>query len=170
MQLSAGKARIGVQLIDALSGERVWSETLERESDDIFELQDDISAFAAATLGEAVLEEHARAIAQKADADLDAYEMLVRGLRHLHRVNPQDNQVARRYFEQVFAMGPDHYFPTICLCWTYALETINGWPRSRDDALDYSLALIRNVLRQHERSAHAHRLMARLLLTDGNHD
>ena len=105
VQLAAGKARVGVQLIDAGSGERVWSETLERESDDIFALQDDISAFVAATLGEAVLEEHARAIAQKADADLDAYEMLVRGLRHLHRVNPQDNQVARGYFEQVLAMG-----------------------------------------------------------------
>lgn len=170
VQLAAGKARIGVHLIDAGTGERVWSETLDRDSDDVFALQDDIAAFVASTLGEAVVEEHARAIAQKEDAALDAYEMTVRGLHHLHRVNPQDNQVARGYFEQVLAMGPDHYLPTICLCWTYALELINGWPSSRDDALDYSKALIRDVLRSHERSAHAHRLMGRLLLAGGDHD
>lgn len=63
VQLASGKARIGVQLIDARSGERVWSETLDKDSDDVFSLQDDISAFVASTLGEAVGEEQARAIA-----------------------------------------------------------------------------------------------------------
>ena len=67
-------------------------------------------------------------------------------------------------------MGADHYLPTICLCWTYSLELTNGWRSSREDALDYSLDLVRNVLRRHERSAHAHRLMARLLQSSGDYD
>jgi tetratricopeptide (TPR) repeat protein len=164
-----GKARIGVQLIDVASGERVWSETLDRSLDDVFALQDDITAFVASTLGEAVGEEQARVIAHKATADINGYELLMRGVQHLHRLSADNNQVARDCFERVLAEKPDHYFPAICLCWTYAAALINGWPPSREDALDYALGLLRDVLKSHDRSAHAHRLMGRLQLIAGDH-
>jgi adenylate cyclase len=170
VQLALGKARIGVWLVDAASGERVWSETLDRGLEDVFALQDDITAFVASTMGEAVGEEQARAIAHKADADLNAYETMVRGIQHLHRANPEDNRIARGYFEKVLASRPNHYFPGLCLCWTYALELINGWPSPRDDALEYSLSLTRDMLRRHDRSAHLHRLVGRLLLLAGDHE
>lgn len=170
VQLALDKARIGVQLVDVASGERVWSETLDRSLEDVFALQDDITAFVASTLGEAVGEEQARAIAHKADAELNAYETMVRGLQHLHRINPEDNRIARGYLEKAVSMKPDHYFPVACLCWTYAVDLINGWPLPRDDALDYSLSLVRDMLRRHDRSAHAHRLLGRLLLLTGDYD
>lgn len=62
LQLAMGKARTGVQLIDATSGTRVWAETLDREAADVFALQDEITALVASTLGEAVGEEQARVI------------------------------------------------------------------------------------------------------------
>ena len=170
VQLALGKARIGVQLIDVARGERVWSETLDRSLDDVFALQDDITAFVASTMGEAVSEEQARAIVGKEDSALDAYETMVRGIQHLHRVNPEDNRTARDYFEKVMALKPDHHFPTLCLCWTYVIELINGWSSPREDALDYSLGLVRDLLRRNDRSAHLHRLMGRLLLLAGDHD
>jgi adenylate cyclase len=170
VQLALGKARIGVQLIEVTSGRRVWSQTLDRGLDDVFALQDDITAFVASTMGEAVGEEQARAIAHKTPDDLRGFETVVRGIQHLHRVNPEDNQVARRYFEKAIAQNPGQYFPELCLGWTYAIELANGWLPSRDDALDYALGLIGDLLRRHERSAHAHRLMSRLLLLAGNHD
>jgi adenylate cyclase len=170
LQLAMGKARIGVQLIDVASGERVWSETLDRSLDDVFALQDDITAFVASTLGEAVGEEQARVIAHKATADLSGYELLVHGIQHLHRVSADNNLIARECFERVLAEKPEHYLPTISLCWTYAVELANGWPPSRADALDYSLGVLRDVLKSHDRSAHAHRLMGRLLLIAGEHE
>ncbi len=170
VQLALGKARIGVQLIEAANRERVWSETLDRGLEDVFALQDDITAYVASTMGEAVGEEQARAIAQKPDAALTAYELMVRGIQHLHRLNPEDNQVARGYFETVIARKPDHFFPTLCLCWTHVTELANGWPSARADALEYNTSLIRALLRRHDRSAHLHRIMSRLHLLAGDHD
>ena len=170
LQIAVGKARIGVQLIDASSGQRVWSETLDRSLDDVFALQDDITAIVASTVGEAVGEEQARAVANKATADLNAHELNVRGLQLLHRMNPEDNQLARGFFEQVLALVPNQPFPAICLGWTYSIELQNGWPSPRDDALDYCLGLLRDILRRDDRSAGAHRLMSRLLLLAGDHD
>jgi TolB-like protein/Flp pilus assembly protein TadD len=170
LQLGAGRARIGVQLIDVEQGERVWSETKDYELDDVFALQDDITAFVASTLGEAVGEEQARAIAHKTAGELDIYELSVRGIQHLHRVNPEDNRIARNLFEQAVERAPGRYFPVLCLCWTYAVELINGWPSPRDDALEYCLDLMRDILRRHDRSAQAHRLMGRLLIIAGDQD
>jgi TolB-like protein/Flp pilus assembly protein TadD len=170
LQLGAGRARIGVQLIDVAQGERVWSETKDYELEDVFALQDDITAFVASTLGEAVGEEQARAIAQKTTGELSSYEVLVRGIQHLHRANPEDNRIARGLFEQALDRAPDHYFPTLCLCWTYAVELINGWPSPREDAIEYCLGLLRDILRRHDRSAQAHRLMGRLLIIAGDQE
>ena len=110
LQIAMGKARIGVQLIDVDRGQRVWSETFDRSLDDVFALQDDIAAFVASTLGEAVGDEQARAIADKSTADLDTYELNIRGLEHLHRMNPDDLQKARALFEQALAAAPDQHF------------------------------------------------------------
>ncbi len=167
LQIALGKARIGVQLVDVANGERVWSEKLDRSLDDVFALQDDITDFVASTMGEAVGEEQARAISDKPDAELTAYELMVRGMQHLHRVNAEDNRIARSYFERLLERKPNHYFPTLCLCWTYAIESFGGWP-TRPDPLGHAMGLLRPLLRQHDRSAHLHRLMARLCLQSGD--
>ena len=68
LQLASAKVRIGVQLVEASSGRRVWSETFDRDALDVFALQDEITAIVASTLGEAVGEEQAKAIADMPDS------------------------------------------------------------------------------------------------------
>jgi adenylate cyclase len=169
LQIALGKVRVGVQLVDALSGRRVWSETVDRSTDDIFALQDDVTAFVASTVGEAVGEEQARAMADLPDAALDPYQLLLRGQQRLHRMTPEDVGVARELFERALRLAPDAYYLTIFLCWTCASTLANGWPSPRPDALDRCLALMRDVLHHHDRSAQAHRLMARLVSLRGDH-
>lgn len=152
------------------SGQRVWSETLDRSSDDAFALQDDIAAFVASTLGEAVETEQARAIANKDTADLNTYELDIRGLEHLHRMNPKDIQVAREFFELALTAAPDRYLLVIRLCWTYVIELMHGWPSPRANALDYCTGLVRDILRRYDLSAEAHRIMSRLLQLSDDHD
>ncbi len=169
LQLASAKVRIGVQLVDAASGRRVWSETLDRDALDVFALQDEVTAIVASTAGEAVGEEQAKAIADKPDSALDAYQRMVRGLQHLHRLTPADVAQARGHFERALELAPEQYFLTLCLCWTYAAELGSGWPSPRADALEHCLALMGDVVRRHDRSAHAHRLMARLAALQGDY-
>ena len=169
LQLASAKVRIGVQLVEASSGRRVWSETFDRDARDVFALQDEITAIVASTLGEAVGEEQAKAIADMPDSALDAYQSMLRGLQHLHRLTRADVALARGHFERAVALAPEQYFPTLCLCWTYAAELGNGWPSPRADALDHCLAVVGDVVRRHDRSAQAHRLMARLAALQGDY-
>jgi adenylate cyclase len=170
VQIAGKKVRIGVQLVDVESGRRVWSETLNRGFEDVFELQDDITAFVASTLGDAVGEEQAKASAHKPTPELTLDEFMIRGIQLLHRGARKTNEAARRIFETVVETDPDSMLPTLCLSWTHAVAVEQGWPLARPDALDHALQLARDLMRRHPRSAHVHRLSSRILFTAGDHD
>ncbi|MEM7068304.1 MAG: adenylate/guanylate cyclase domain-containing protein [Pseudomonadota bacterium] len=169
IQLALQKIRIGVQLVEVSSGQRVWSDTLDRSLDDVFELQDDITAYVASTMSDAVGEEQAKAILGKSDSELTPHEKIVRGLQLLHRVNSDDNKAARKLFESVLWSDPYGMFPKLCLCWTYAVDLQIGWTLSREDALEYSIAEMLDLMRRYPRSAHLHRLMSRLRFFEGDY-
>lgn len=169
LQASGDLARIRVQLINVASGQRAWSESLDRSAADTFALEDDIAAFVGSTLGEAVERELARAISHKSDAEMTPYETYVRALEHLHRINPDDNAIARKMMERLLASGADDFRAPLVLCWTYAIEIINGWPPSREERLPYCFDMIGDILRKNDRSPGLHRLMGRLFALAGDH-
>ena len=170
VQVRGKRVRIGVQLVDVESGRRVWSETLNRGFEDLFDLQDDITAFVASTLGDAIGEEQAKASANKQTSDLTLDDLMIRGIQLLHRGAREDNDAARAIFEEVSEADPEGMLPTCCLAWTHMIAIYHGWPLARPDALEYALKLARGLMRRHPRSAHVHRLISFILFTSGDHD
>nr|HEX4316076.1 protein kinase [Kofleriaceae bacterium] len=76
---AGNRMRITVQLVDVASGRQVWAERYDRETDDIFSVQDEIAARTAATLSIAMTDEARRAWRQRGTQDLAAYEAYLRG-------------------------------------------------------------------------------------------
>ncbi len=169
VQAYAGRARIRAQLTDAVSGQRLWSDTFDRSAEDTFALEDDIAALVGSTLGEAVEVELARAVEHKSEDELTPFETYVRANEHLHRLNPKDNAIARAMLERLLANGPTYFRVPLLLCWTYVIEITHGWPPTRKNRLDHCFALTTDTLRAHDRSPGIHRLMSRLFALAGNH-
>ena len=76
---AGSRLRITVQLVDVASGRQVWAERYDRETDDVFAVQDEIAARTAATLSTAMTEEARRAWRLRGTQDLAAYEAYLRG-------------------------------------------------------------------------------------------
>jgi TolB-like protein len=78
---SGNKVRITAQLIEAAGDRHLWSETYDRELDDIFAIQDEISlAIVAALKGHLALEDHSAALVEnRQTSDTEAYEAYLRG-------------------------------------------------------------------------------------------
>ncbi|HSM11087.1 MAG TPA: hypothetical protein VK827_05925, partial [Lysobacter sp.] len=104
---SGNRVRITAQLIDALNDRHLWSETYDRELDDIFAIQDEIAnAIVAAlrgTLGSGDVE---RAVTVRADTgNLDAYQRYLKARELFIARTDLDESV--RLFEEVVAMDPE---------------------------------------------------------------
>jgi len=81
----AGKRiRITAQLIDADSGFHMWSETFDRELEDIFAVQDEIARSIVDALEITLSPKQERAIEKAPTADVNAYDCYLRGRRFLH--------------------------------------------------------------------------------------
>jgi TolB-like protein/cytochrome c-type biogenesis protein CcmH/NrfG len=100
----AGRVRINVQLIDAISGGHMWAERFDRSLDDVFNVQDEVTAkIVEALVGRLTA---AQIPQRKRPANLEAYDLCVRG-RTLYFQSPQAGREARLMFERAIALDPE---------------------------------------------------------------
>jgi adenylate cyclase len=72
---AGGRVRISAQLVDGSSNDHVWAERYDRDLDDIFALQDEISAAIVQALKLRLLPEEKKAIAQRGTENVEAYDL-----------------------------------------------------------------------------------------------
>jgi TolB-like protein len=104
---SGNRVRITAQLIDALEDRHLWSETYDRELDDIFAIQDEIAnAIVAALRGTLGVDETPRVVMVRADTEnLDAYQLYLKARELFITRTSLDESV--RLSEEVVALDPD---------------------------------------------------------------
>ena len=100
------RLRINAQLIDARDGYHVWSERYDRVLEDIFEIQDDISHTILDKLKLQLEGGIKQPAVERYTADVDAYNLYLKGRHHLHKRTPEGFRKAAEYFEQVVEKDP----------------------------------------------------------------
>ena len=104
---AGNRVRITAQLIDATSGTHLWADRFDGALDDVFDLQDQITEqIVVAVEPEIGVRERERA-RRKPPENLDAWELLQRGLSHLYRFNKADHTEAIRLFREAIALDPE---------------------------------------------------------------
>jgi adenylate cyclase len=72
---AGGRVRITAQLVDGATGGHIWAERYDRDLNDIFALQDEISQAIVAALKLKLLPEEKKAIEQRGTTDPEAYKL-----------------------------------------------------------------------------------------------
>jgi tetratricopeptide (TPR) repeat protein len=126
--------RISAQLIDATTGAHVWAERYDRELEDIFTVQYEITE---AIVGSGAPElrrfERDRA-ARKKPQDLDAWDRVQRGFWHFYQFTREDNTKARSLFESAADIDPHLSTAFTGLAWTYVADITYQWTDSPSEA------------------------------------
>ena len=93
------RVRITVQLIDVGRDEHLWSQRYDREMDDIFAVQDEISRSVATALRLEFLGGAKAPIVERGTSNLDAYDAYLLGRFHWNKRTATDLQFAASHFE-----------------------------------------------------------------------
>ena len=105
---SGNRVRITVQLIDALDGHHLWAERYDRDLEDIFEIQDELTQAIVSILPgrvEAAAQERAE---RKPTESMAAYECVLAGKRLHHRSTPDDNIRAQEMMDRAIELDPQY--------------------------------------------------------------
>lgn len=101
------RVRINAQLIDAQSGMHLWAERYDRDFEDILNLQDEVIGTIVQALAVKLTPAEAGSLAQKRTVNADAYDLLLRGNEYRNRFTPEDNAIAREFYQQALELDPE---------------------------------------------------------------
>jgi adenylate cyclase len=94
------RVRVTAQLIDAETGHHVWAEKYDREFQDIFALQDELTQKIAGTVAPALESAEHRQSMSKPPTNLNAWDCFLRGMSYIYEYTEEANEQAREMFER----------------------------------------------------------------------
>ncbi len=100
---AAGRVRINAQLVDAVSGNHLWAERFDRSLDDIFAVQDEVTA----KIMEALLGRLRAPPPRNRPKNLEAYDLCVRA-RKLMDDTPQSAREAHLMLTRAVSLDPEY--------------------------------------------------------------
>jgi TolB-like protein/Tfp pilus assembly protein PilF len=165
------RVRINVELIDAHSGHCRWTEHYNRESRDIFEVQDDISQTIVARIEPEIgVEERRRISSAVGTRNLGAWEYYHLGISHFFKFTCPDNNKALDFLQKSRDLDPD--LGEAHAWWAYArvLGTVNCDTDPSPALLDGALAATSRALEIDDENAVFYALRARVQLARGEYE
>lgn len=130
VQRAGDRIRITAQLIDSSTDYHVWSENYDRDLEDIFALQDEITLKLIGIMQiKLTMGEQAR-LWKVGTTNIQAYDKLVRGGECFLRTNEKDNKQARQFFKEAINLDKAFAMPYAMLGFTHMLDLVFKWSKS----------------------------------------
>ena len=104
---SGDRLRITAQLINVAHDYHLWSERYDRESKDVFAIQDEIAHSVTEALKVTLSTTEQRAIQRVLTRNVEAYDYFLRGRKHMYRWGVRNFELARRMFIRSVEIDPD---------------------------------------------------------------
>jgi TolB-like protein len=130
------RVRITAQPIDATTGAHLWADQFDGILDDIFELQDRVTASIVGAMSPKVEQAEIERARRKPTGNLDAYDYYLRGLASAHQMTPDRVSDALRLLTRASELDPDFAAPQGFVAFCYYVRKMNGWTIDRVEETD----------------------------------
>jgi adenylate cyclase len=166
---AGGRVRITAQLQSA-GGHSIWAERYDRDIQDVFAVQDEITHHIVAALDVKLVRGEHASLCRRALRTPQALDAYYRGLDYLNRITKEANQQAAASFEEVIRLEPESPLGHLGAAWTQLSAARYGWAESAPAALGQAARLASRSLERDEGCANAHALIGYYHLLGGDHE
>ena len=101
---SGKRVRISAQLLDAETGTHIWAERYDRDLEDLFDVQDEVTQAIVAVLPGRVQEDIVERAARKPTENMKAYELMLQGKAYRDQLSAEGNAKVRECCEKAIAL------------------------------------------------------------------
>ncbi len=132
LRKAGDRLRITAQLINVVDGYHLWSERYDREMEDIFDIQDDITLKIVDALRIRLVGDQEDIVTKRHTENVDAYNLYLKGQHHAYKLTGDGITKGIEYFEQSLALDEDYALAHAGLGFSYAALGILGWKPPRE--------------------------------------
>ncbi len=141
-----GKVRITGQLIDATSGAHLWADRFDGSLEDIFGLQDQVTASVVGAVAPRLEEAEIERAHRKPTEMLDAYDYYLRGLAMVSQYSKATNKKAFQAFVSAIDLDPEYASAYAMATRCISLRAQNGWLTNPGEEISEGLQLARRAI------------------------
>ena len=123
---AGGRLRITGQLIEAETGVHLWADRFDGALEDVFDLQDRITASVVGVVEPSLRQAEIERARRKRPENLDAYDLVLRGLAHFASVMPEDIKLAIGFLEEAIKLDPNYAVAHAYLSWCMEIRYVRG--------------------------------------------
>ncbi len=128
---AANRVRMTAQLIDASTGAHLWGDRFEGALEDIFYLQDQVTASVIGAIAPQLEQAEIERAKRKPTENLDAYDYFLRGMASYYQRDKEAIAEALRLFYKAIEIDPNFASAYGMAAWCYGWRKINGWTTDR---------------------------------------
>ncbi len=164
---AGNRIRVTAQVIDAASGDHVWAERYDRELNDIFAVQDELTRAIVSLLPIRVQKAIIDSAGHKPTQNLTAYDYYLRG-RWIFEQSSGEDPAALELFQKALQADPEcaHAYAFIAVFYSYSLFSLRA-PQVEAEKL--AKEYIRRALAYGEGDATIHAEAASVYVSCGDH-
>ena len=142
---AGNRVRITGQLVDTSTGAHLWAERFEGGLEDVFDLQDRVTASVVGAIAPKVEQAEIERAKRKPTESLDAYDYFLRGMAAFYPWTREANNEALSLFYKAIELDPNFAAAYGLAARCYARRKLNGWVTDRAFEIAETIRLARQV-------------------------
>jgi adenylate cyclase len=164
------RIRITGQLIDAATGQHIWAEKYDRDLQDLFAVQDDITEHVVAAVEPHLYQQEGYRVSGQQPESIDAWGLVVRALGLINRVQRRPNEEARALLGRAIALEPSYARAYALLSWAVWWAALCYWYADTREGYREAAGHAQNALSLDPSDPWARMVSGLGLSTEGQHE
>jgi len=148
VQRDGARIRVTVQLVETARGAHLWAEKFDGALDDMFDLQDSITAQVAGALQPSIRQAEITRSRGKRPQDLGAYDYTMQAMRHVWLLEKEAVEHGLGLLDHALEIDPDYSLALALAAWCWAQRSVYNWVDDIGAALSRALALADRAVSQ----------------------
>ena len=169
VQRSGNRVRITAQLVDATTGFHIWAERYDRETSDIFAVQDDVTRQIVRAMAVKLTETEQTRMGRAPTGVLEAYDLVLRGNEERKHTTRESNAESRRLLVKALDLDPDYATAYTGLGWAHLQSWQFLWSTDRQ-TLERAKELAERAIALDRTQANAYHLLGQVHLWRKDHE
>jgi len=165
---SGVRLRITAQLVDSQNGDHLWAEHYDRNLDDIFVIQDEITHQIVIELHDKLVSgEFARLVAIGTNS-VEAWELTRRCAPLIESIVRDDAIVAKQLLERTLELDGNYSAAWTFLGWVYWAETVWGWSSDIEKSMQLAIDTAQKAILIDAQYPDAYSLFGNICMSNGD--
>jgi adenylate cyclase len=167
IQKADDKLRITTQLVDALNGHHLWADRFDRQTKDIFTIQDEIVKHVMVELQVELTQGAAARVASQGTDNLEAWLLRIEAYGEFIKFTREGMIRARELYEAANQADPNWSRPIASLATIDWYEAKQGWSTSKEESIQLGMELAKRAIQMDPNSPLGYQTLGNLYALTG---